>query len=338
MSLLVRSTVGTPELGLSGWNRIDHPWAMGDLRERVPGHALIDELLHQWDRGAIRVDERSNAVVIDDEARGWYWGVLGERRVATTLSELGDDWTVIHSVPVGRGTSDIDHIVIGQAGVFTINTKYSPGKKVWSAGFGMRVDGFKQHYVGNSAKEVERASELLSHATGLTVPVCGVIAFVDPGEMVRKPATGADPGVRVVRQTELLGTLQGRPIFSVEQVERIAAEAVKPDTWRNPALPSTLGSHISREFQALEDAVGHELNQRPTSRALKSRTNRVYATHSQRRPSRPTRTVTSRPPRQHANTGRKRRQSPLEKLIGSLIFPVTGLIVAYVYLNSLAGR
>jgi hypothetical protein len=33
---------------------------MSDLRERVPGHALIDELLHQWDLGTIHVDERSN--------------------------------------------------------------------------------------------------------------------------------------------------------------------------------------------------------------------------------------------------------------------------------------
>ena len=53
------------------------------------------------------------------------------------LAQLGPEWTVLHSVPVGRGKSDIDHIAIGPPGVFTINTKFSPGKDVWVAGRGM---------------------------------------------------------------------------------------------------------------------------------------------------------------------------------------------------------
>ena len=134
---------------------------MSDLRERVPGHALIDELLHQWDLGTIHVDERSNGIVIDEEAEGWYRGVLGERRVAALLDQLSAEqaqspWTVLHSVPVGRGESDIDHVVIGPPGVFTINTKFSPGKDVWVAGRGMYVGGAKQHSVVNALYEARR--------------------------------------------------------------------------------------------------------------------------------------------------------------------------------------
>ncbi|MBG6212216.1 hypothetical protein RCH23_000129 [Cryobacterium sp. CAN_C3] len=44
------------------------------------------------------------------------------------LSKLGPEWTVLHAVPVGSGSSDIDHVVIGPAGVFTINTKNHTGK------------------------------------------------------------------------------------------------------------------------------------------------------------------------------------------------------------------
>jgi len=144
---------------------------MSDLRERVPGHALIDELLHQWDLGTIHVDERSNGIVIDEEAEGWYRGVLGERRVAAILDQLSaaqaqSPWTVLHSVPVGRGESDIDHVVIGPPGVFTINTKFSPGKDVWVAGRGMYVGGAKQHYVVNALYEARRASTYLSRLRG----------------------------------------------------------------------------------------------------------------------------------------------------------------------------
>jgi hypothetical protein len=67
---------------------------------------------------------------------------------------------------VGRGESDIDHVVIGPPGVFTINTKFSPGKDVWVAGRGMYVGGAKQHYVVNALYEARRASTYLSRLHG----------------------------------------------------------------------------------------------------------------------------------------------------------------------------
>jgi hypothetical protein len=96
--------------------------------------------------------------------------VLGERLVAGKLALLNDGWTVLHSVPVGRGTTDIDHIAISDAGVFTINTKYSPGRDVWVAGRNLLIDGHKQSHVFSALSEARRASELLSRATQLTVP------------------------------------------------------------------------------------------------------------------------------------------------------------------------
>jgi hypothetical protein len=46
------------------------------------------------------------------------------------VSKPTPEWTVLHSVPVGTGSTDIDHIAIGPAGVFTLNTKYSPHPSV----------------------------------------------------------------------------------------------------------------------------------------------------------------------------------------------------------------
>src|SRR6187402_2325790 len=94
-----------------------------DLAQRVPGQSLIEQLLVEWDQGHIRLGEMPGTVVIDEDARGWYWGVLGERRTASLLSTLDHQWTVLHSVPVGSGKTDIDHVAIGPGGVFTINTK-----------------------------------------------------------------------------------------------------------------------------------------------------------------------------------------------------------------------
>lgn len=236
---------------------------MSDLRERVPGHALIDELLHQWDLGTIHVDERSNGIVIDEEAEGWYRGVLGERRVAAILDQLRDGWTVLHSVPVGRGASDIDHVVVGPPGVFTINTKFSPGRTVWVAGRNMNVEGVKKPYILNSLAEAQRASNLLTARCGLTVPVTGVIVFVNPGRMtVKEPPGGGemDPPIQVVDDQGLLDVLFRRREFSDEQIARIVDAAIRPDTWSDSTTPSSLGTHVAREFQALEQEVGPRLS------------------------------------------------------------------------------
>src|SRR5690606_5346631 len=107
---------------------------MSDLRDRVPGQSLIAELLRQRDLGTIQASPRQGMIRLTSESRPWYWGVLGERIIAELLVSLPSDYLVLHSVPIGNGNTDIDHVVIGPSGVFTINTKYTNGKKVWVGG------------------------------------------------------------------------------------------------------------------------------------------------------------------------------------------------------------
>jgi hypothetical protein len=59
----------------------------------------------------------------------WAQGAEGEEVVGRILEGLRErGWYVIHDVSFGRG--NIDHIVIGPGGIFTIETK-SRGGKVW---------------------------------------------------------------------------------------------------------------------------------------------------------------------------------------------------------------
>lgn len=60
---------------------------------------------------------------------GWAQGAEGEEAVGKILEGLREKgWCVIHDVSFGRG--NIDHIVVGPGGIFTIETK-SRGGKVW---------------------------------------------------------------------------------------------------------------------------------------------------------------------------------------------------------------
>ena len=77
------------------------------------------------------------------DERAYRVGTDGEEEVAWRMRKLGDGWHVLHSVPVGEKDSDIDHVVIGPPGVFTLNTKNHSRKKVWVAERAFMVSGQK---------------------------------------------------------------------------------------------------------------------------------------------------------------------------------------------------
>jgi len=52
----------------------------------------------------------------------WQSGAWGEEATGRVLRELEQDgWTVLHDLPAGRG--NVDHIVVGPAGVFMLDSK-----------------------------------------------------------------------------------------------------------------------------------------------------------------------------------------------------------------------
>ncbi len=108
------------------------------------------------------------------EERAFRKGAAGERVVAQRLEELGSGWRVLHSIPVGSGDSDLDHLVIGPGGVFTLNSKNHLGKKVWVAGNTFMACGVRQPYIRSARHEAEQATRLLSGAMGRAESVTGV--------------------------------------------------------------------------------------------------------------------------------------------------------------------
>jgi hypothetical protein len=125
--------------------------------------------------------------------RAWRLGAEGEELVGAQLARLtarDPRWRVLHAVPVGDKGADIDHLVIGPAGVFTLNSKHHPGARIWVAGGSFRVNGVPQPYVRNSRHEAVRAGRLLSAACGFAVPVTGLVVPVNAHREVVKREPG----------------------------------------------------------------------------------------------------------------------------------------------------
>lgn len=175
--------------------RLDHPiWRIpidpphGDWRDLVrnePGRAL-------WQHVSDLPVPPWYALRAQREARAWRIGAKGEEAVAKELVRIGRsaNWRFVHSVPIGTRGSDIDHVLVGPGGVFTINTKSHRGSDVWVGSKTIMVNGQSQPYFRNSRYEARRASKLLSAAVGFDVQVHSVIVVVDPQNITwRKPPT-----------------------------------------------------------------------------------------------------------------------------------------------------
>jgi len=136
-------------------------------------------------------------------------GASGEEQVGALLDTLArrqEPWRVIHDVTLGRG--NVDHVAIGRAGVFTIETKSHPGPVRVSRIHGATLD---------QARAQRRAIEAVTgvHAEPLIVYSR---AWVDRPLARRK-------GVRVLPARMLLRYLAKRPErLSDEQVEAAHAQ------------------------------------------------------------------------------------------------------------------
>lgn len=167
------------------------------------------------------------------DERAWRVGGRGEQKVAWQLRRLGPEWKALHSVPVGKADSDIDHVLIGPGGVFTLNAKFHPDASVWSAGDAFMVNGQRVPYVRNSRFEVARADRILTMSTGMRIDARGVIVVVGARRGMKVKSQPEDGKVLVLTRRQLVRWLQKQPQrLSNVDVERIYAHARRAETWR----------------------------------------------------------------------------------------------------------
>lgn len=208
----------------------DESWE--DLAERLPGAAARAEAVRLRRERPIRTALFRMLRVHTDE-RAWRIGADGEEKVAVRLAKLAKrypQWRFLHAVPVGERGSDIDHLVIGPPGVFTLNAKHHPGAKIWIGGDTFMVNGQRQPYVRNSRFEARRAAKLLSAATGAPVVAVGVIVPVGAAD-IRVKKLPAD--VKVVNRMRLVRWLESLPpVLPPERIDALFNAARRSTTWQ----------------------------------------------------------------------------------------------------------
>jgi hypothetical protein len=145
-------------------------------------------------------------------------GATGEEHVGGLLDRLAaEGWEVIHDVSLGRG--DIDHVAIGPAGVYTVETKSHPGP----------ISVRRLH--GTLLRQAQAQRELVARAVEMPVQPLIVYsrAWVDRPLARRK-------GVRVLPARMLLAHLREQePRLGAAQVH-LAAQRVQDALLARQAL------------------------------------------------------------------------------------------------------
>ncbi|MEW2561377.1 nuclease-related domain-containing protein [Streptomyces griseorubiginosus] len=160
----------------------------------------------------------------------WRKGLAGEKRVGAELDRLKrHGWHVLHSIPLANDV-DLDHLLIGPGGVFSINTKHHQGRAVWVGDDSVKVDhGKPAPYARKSRAEARRVARVLETYCPFPVPVEPVLVFVGVTDL-KVVATQLSVRVYQERQVSALAPLSGA--LKPDQVEQVYNVARHRQAWR----------------------------------------------------------------------------------------------------------
>lgn len=174
------------------------------------------------------------ASVFGVRTRDWAWrrGAAGEREVGGKLGKLPPGWRVLHGVQLGRG-GDIDHLLIGPAGVFTVNTKHHKRARVQVGRKVVFVNGRPWGHIRQAEREAGRVRDTLRAQLGRPVHV-GPLVVVHGQASVRGWLRHCPAGVRVLPSWAVRAWFRvgGRPVLSPAEVDAVFELARRPETWR----------------------------------------------------------------------------------------------------------
>ncbi|MEV6023611.1 nuclease-related domain-containing protein [Streptomyces sp. NPDC052036] len=145
------------------------------------------------------------------------------------LNRLGrHGWRVLHSIPLANKV-DIDHLLIGPGGVFSINTKHHHKRAVWVGDDSVKVDhGIPAPYARKSRAEAQRVARVLERYCAFPVPVEPVLVFVGVTDL-KVVATQLSVRVYQERQVAALAPLSG--VLTAEQVDQVYGVARHRQDW-----------------------------------------------------------------------------------------------------------
>jgi hypothetical protein len=211
------------DLGTVDRRRIEPDLVSGQFVDRAAGSSAQEKA------DALRATSPVRSVLArvlgaHTDERAWRLGSQGEKAVAARLAKLSTTWYVYHDISIGTSGANIDHLVVGPNGVFSLNTKNLSGR-VWVGERVLMVNGHRTDYLPKAAREAARVARCLRVAHGRPVPVRAVIVLICPKLTVKSVPVDVD----VVAHRRIRAWLEAQATsLSATEVSAIADAARRP--------------------------------------------------------------------------------------------------------------
>jgi hypothetical protein len=184
------------------------------------------------------------------EARPLFRCARDEVGIVEALAALGAEWTVLHAVPIGSGHGDIDHSLIGPAGVITISEHAPSCSRVLVSGDQLSIAGIAGDHIRNATYEADRARAGLARIMGREIPVTPVIVLLGVEHITRGKLPAS---IDVIRPSELRAWIDARPpVFDADDVASVTKISVERALWQSSPREAGDTAVLEAEFAALQ--------------------------------------------------------------------------------------
>lgn len=209
----------------------------GHLITRKAGGSAKEQAKQLRDAHPVRA-RMARLLKVHTDERAYRVGAVGEETVGARLAKLDPlRWLVLHDIVLNNKGTNLDHLVIGPAGVYSLNTKHHPKAKVVVTERSFRVNGYRQGYVPAALHEAAKITRLLEAAVGFPVYVQPVIVLMGAELDVR----AAPPDIDVIRRRDLPRWFLRLPgVLQESQAKALMRAAGRPSTWTPPSPPKDL--------------------------------------------------------------------------------------------------
>lgn len=192
------------------------------------------------------------------EGRRWFQITRDADAFADTLRRGG--WTTLHSLPIGKGDGDLDHLVIGGFGAVAIMTVDAAEGRIDVADGELRLDGVATRDLDRAVEVREDVASRLGVALGHSIPVLCVVVVLGRRSV---PVSGRPP-VPVLTARQLHRWLwRLDPVLTRDETATIAAAAERASVWRDrPDADRNAEPDAEQAFAELVDEVGRARRRR----------------------------------------------------------------------------
>jgi Nuclease-related domain len=223
----------------------------------IAGRTEIAELLHvhSTTRDRSTLARVLGVSPLTATGRVAYRLAMGEVDVGDALDALAradSGWQVLHSVAMADGT-ELDHLLIGPAGVFIVTTVVHSDGVVEAAQRTFTVSDERYPHIREMEHGIGRVEGLLAAAAGTPIAVSGILAVVEPRSLV---VHQAHRDVAVISASSIVRWLSRRPTtIAPAEIERIAAVARRGATWGTDIRRADDATELRGLFDALRAEV-----------------------------------------------------------------------------------